>query len=378
MKEEVVIVVGAGPSGIATSACLNHLSVPNIVLEREDCLASLWTKKAYDRLHLHLAKQFSELPHMSIPADYPTFLSKEQFILYLENYASHFNISPLYNRRVELATFNKDTGKWCVKVKNIGTDDFEEYVTRFLVVATGETADPYVPEIEGLDGFRGEILHSTEYKNGENYAKKNVLVVGSGNSGMEIALDLGNFGARTSIVVRSPVHILNKEIASLGLRLVKHLPLNIVDGLLVILSKLIFGDTTKYGIPRPKEGPFLMKGKYGKYPILDVGTYNKIKSGQIQVMPSIRSITGGDYVEFENEKSHQYDVIVFATGFTRSTNKWLKDDDYLIGENGITKPSFPNNWKGQNGLYCSGLSRRGIYGAAIDAQKIATDIKTLL
>lgn len=380
--DQVVIIVGAGPSGIATSACLNHLSIPNIVLERDDCLASIWTKKSYDRLHLHLSKQFTDLPHMPLPSDYPMFISRQQFVDYLENYATHFNVSPLYNRCVELATFDENTKKWNLKVKNTGSagdsEDFEEYSTKFLVVATGETTDAYIPEIEGLSGFKGDILHSTEFKNGEKFAKKNVLVVGSGNSGMEISLDLADFGANTSIVVRSPVHIINKETAYLGLRLLKHLPLNIVDGLLVFLSKLVYGDTSKYGIVRPKEeGPFLMKGKYGKYPILDVGTFNKIKSGHIQVLPAIKSITG-DCVEFVNGKSYQFDVLLFATGFTRATNKWLKDDDYLIGENGISKQSFPNNWKGKNGLYCAGLARKGIYGTAIDAQKIAADINTLL
>ncbi|OVA05887.1 Pyridine nucleotide-disulfide oxidoreductase [Macleaya cordata] len=381
MKEDVVIVVGAGPSGIATSACLNRLSIPNIVLEREDCLASLWMKKSYDSLHLSLAKQFSELPHLSIPADYPKYASREQFIRYLDNYASHFKVCPLYNRLVELATFNEATRKWCVKVRNTtpgGSDGDceEEYRGRFLVVAAGETSHAYIPEVEGLDSFRGEVLHSTEYKTGEKYTNKNVLVVGAGNSGMEIALDLVNFGAKTSIVVRSPLHIISRGMADIGLILVKYIPLSIVDGLLVILSKLVYGDTTKYGITRPKKGPFFMQWKYGKYPVIDVGTFNKIKSGQIQVLPSTTHVTG-EYVGFANGKSYRFDLIVFATGFKRSTSKWLKDDKDLLDENGISKQNFPNNWKGQNGLYCTGLSRRGPYGAAVDAQKIATDIKRL-
>ncbi|OVA15086.1 Pyridine nucleotide-disulfide oxidoreductase [Macleaya cordata] len=376
MKEEVVIVVGAGPAGIATSVCLSHLSIPNIVLEREDCLASLWTMKCYDRLHLHIPKQLSELPHMSFPADFPTYPSKDQFIAFLETYASHFKVSPLYNRLVELAKFDEGTGKWCVDVKNTSTGDYEKYVGLFLVVATG-VGDPYVPEIEGLDSFKGEVLHSTEYKSGAKYENKNVLVVGSGNSGMEIALDLANFGAKTSIVVRSPIHILNREMMHMGIMLMKCLPLNIVDWLLVFSSKLIYGDTTKYGITRPQEGPIIIHGKRGRLPVIDVGTYNKIKSGQIQVLPLMRNVTG-EYVELLNEKSYQFDVIVLATGFKRAANKWLKDCDYLLNENGNTKPGLATNWKGENGLYCAGLSKKGLYAAGIDAEKIANDIKTLI
>ncbi|KAL5701447.1 indole-3-pyruvate monooxygenase [Ranunculus cassubicifolius] len=374
MQQEMVIVVGAGPSGIATSACLNHLSIPNILLEREDCFASLWKKKSYDRLHLHLPKQFSQLPYMPCPKDFPTYIPKKQFIQYLDDYVKRFDVKPLYNRSVESATFD---GKWCVKVKNTSSEELEEYRAKFLVVATGETSDVYVPKVEGLDKFNGEILHSTEYKSGEAYKNKSVLVVGSGNSGMEVALDLANFGAKTSIVVRSPVHILNRAMVYMGLKLSKHLPLYVVDWLLVLLSKLVYGDITKFGIGRPKEGPTLLKVKYGKYPVLDVGTVAKIKSGEIQVLPSITTIMS-DSVEFENGKTHQFDAIIFATGFVRSTYKWLKDENELLDEDGIPKPSFPNHWKGENGLYCVGLSRRGLYGAAMDAQNIADDIKAIL
>lgn len=85
----------------------------------------------------------------------------------------------------------------------------EEYSGRFLVVASGETSDVFVPEVKGLDSFGGEVIHSTKYKCGEKYSGKRALVVGSGNSGMEIALDLSLHGAETSIVIRSPVRYTN-------------------------------------------------------------------------------------------------------------------------------------------------------------------------
>ncbi|KAK9137013.1 hypothetical protein Sjap_007607 [Stephania japonica] len=350
---------------------------PNIVLEREDCFASLWKKKSYDRLHLHLAKKFCELPHMSFPPSSPTYISRKQFIQYIDDYVSHFRVSPLYNRLVESASFDRAQERWCVIVRDAKRGCEEVYYGRFLVVASGETSDAFVPDVEGLETFGGEVIHSTEYKSGEKYENMKVLVVGSGNSGMEIALDLSNFDSAASIVVRSPVHVVSREMASLGLVLVKHVPLKIVDGLLVILSKLVYGDLSKYGVNRPKEGPFFMKVKYGKYPVIDVGTINKIKSSKIQVVPSITRIRGKE-VEFSNGKSDSFDVLIFATGFKRSTNKWLKDDDYLLDEDGIAKQSFPNHWKGINGLYCAGLSRKGLHGAAMDAINIANDIKQLL
>uniref|UniRef100_A0A803MWS4 Flavin-containing monooxygenase n=1 Tax=Chenopodium quinoa TaxID=63459 RepID=A0A803MWS4_CHEQI len=329
MADSTVIVVGAGPSGLATAACLTHHSIPYILLEREDCFASLWKKKAYDRLHLHLPKEYCELPHMNMPSNYPKYVPKKDFLQYLDNYVDHFGIKPLYKR--------------------------------YLVVASGETCDPYCPEIEGLSSFQGKVVHSTQYKSGKEYEDKSVLVIGAGNSGIEIGLDLANYGAKTSIVVRSPVHILSKGMVSMGLVLLKHLPLKWVDNLLVLVSKIVYGDVTKYGLTRPQEGPFYLKVAFGKYPIIDQGSLQKIKSGEIQILPAIRSIRGND-VLFKDGRSYAFDSIIFATGFKRATNQWLKQ-------------SFPNNWKGKNGLYCAGLARRGLYGAAMDAENISNDIK---
>ena len=87
-QEQVAIIVGSGTFGLATAACLSQLSIPYIILEREDCIASLWKKYSYDRLHLHLGKQFCELPHMSLPFSYPTYMPKKLFIQYLVDYVS--------------------------------------------------------------------------------------------------------------------------------------------------------------------------------------------------------------------------------------------------------------------------------------------------
>ncbi|XP_057964401.1 probable indole-3-pyruvate monooxygenase YUCCA10 [Malania oleifera] len=376
-EEQRAIIVGGGTSGLAAAACLNLLSIPNLVLEREDCFASLWKKKTYDRLHLHLAKQVCQLPHMTFPSSYPKYVPRDQFLHYLDSYVSHFNINPLCNTLVESAAYDEASGRWRVKAKNTCSGDVEEFRGRFLVLATGESSDAFVPEVEGLSGFTGEWIHSTQYKSGKEYKGKSVLVVGSGNSGMEIAFGLCNCGARTSIVVRSPIHILSKEMMDWTPFLLKHLSMEKAEWVIVMLSKLWYGDLSKYGIGRPEEGPFTMKRKYGKYPIIDVGTHAKIKSGEIQVLPAVSNVRGNEVV-FENGSSHPFDVIVFATGFKRSTWKWLQGGDGFLDNEGFANPSSPNHWKGKNGLYCVGLARRGFYGAAIEAQNVADDIKKLL
>ncbi|XP_047309321.1 probable indole-3-pyruvate monooxygenase YUCCA10 [Impatiens glandulifera] len=374
-QQHNVIIVGSGPSGLAMAACLNLLSIPNLILEKEDCLAPLWHNKCYDRLKLHLEKRFCELPHMPFPKSYPSYVSRKDFLKYLDDYVNHFKITPKYCRVVESAVYDEMSKKWNIMARNIVNSDMnhvEEYSCSVLVVATGETGDEFIPTIEGLGTFTGEVIHSTQFKSGKRYTDKNVLVVGSGNSGMEIALDLANHGVKTSIVIRSDIHILSSKMAEVGLYLLKYIPLYWVDSLLVIMSKLRYGtkDLIKHGINRPKEGPFLMKDKYRKYPVIDVGTFNKIISGQIQVFPAVVDITENK-VLFENGLLYPFDVIVFATGFKKSSTKWIKGVD----ENDPPKQNLPKHWKGKNGLYYIGFSRKGLFGNAMDAISITEDIK---
>lgn len=112
-------------------------------------------------------------------------------------------------RSVEKAWLEEDGEKrWRVEARNIETGEMEVYAAEFLVVASGENSVGHVPEVAGLNTFAGEIVHSSKYKSGRAFEGKDVLVVGCGNSGMEIAFDLSNYGARPSIVIRSPVSYL--------------------------------------------------------------------------------------------------------------------------------------------------------------------------
>ncbi|KGN62223.2 hypothetical protein Csa_006346 [Cucumis sativus] len=364
MEEVRVLIVGAGPSGLATSAYLNHLSIPNIVLEKEDCYASLWKKRAYDRLCLHLAKEFCSLPLMPHSSSTPTFMSRATFLKYLDEYVSKFNIKPRYSRNVERAWLEDEEDgemkKWRVEARHIETGEMEAYKAEFLVVASGENSVGHVPEVTGLDTFEGEIVHSSKYKSGKAFEGKDVLVVGCGNSGMEIALDLSNYGAHPSIIIRNPLHVLKREVVCVGMVLMKYLPVSVVDGILVGLSKLKFGDMSAYGICRPKLGPMQLKYATGKTPVIDV-------------VPQISNIDG-ETIEFENGVRKKFDAIVFATGYRSSANNWLQDYELVLNEKGMPKSGIPNHWKGKKNVYCVGLSRQGLAGVSFDAKAVAQDI----
>jgi len=203
------IIVGAGPSGLAVAATLSQHAVPFTVLERSDGIADLWTNRTYDRLRLHLPKVFCELPHARFPADFPTYPTKHDFLRYLRSYAARFDVSPLFGRTVTRARYDMDASLWrvtAVSAADGGVATTEtEYVSPWLVVASGENAEVVVPTVKGRERFAGEVLHSSEYRRGERFKGMRVLVVGCGNSGMEMCLDLCEHGAMPFMSVRSGV-----------------------------------------------------------------------------------------------------------------------------------------------------------------------------
>ncbi|KAL7613059.1 hypothetical protein Lser_V15G07279 [Lactuca serriola] len=370
------LIVGAGPSGLAIAACLRKRGVPFVILEKENCLASLWRLKSYDSLKLHLPKNFCQLPHFPFPNHFPKYPSKEQFIAYLDSYAKHFSIRPMFGYEVKTAEYKATSdgyGLWRVVANRT------KFVSRWVVVATGDNAAPVLPEFDGLEVFGGKVMHSSEYKNGGEFRGRKVLVVGCGNSGMEISLNLCHNGARVSLVVRDKLHILPRDILgrssfAIAVGLLKLFPLRFVDWLLIVYSRMTLGDTSRVGIVRPKDGPLKLKGKTGKTPVLDVGSLSKIKSGQIKVVGEIQRFTSC-HVEFIDGKVEEFDSVILATGYTSNVASWLKEESFSGQEQGNnTKSSWISNMKGRNGIYSIGFTGQGLFGASNDAERVAEDI----
>ncbi|XP_057477223.1 indole-3-pyruvate monooxygenase YUCCA6-like [Actinidia eriantha] len=372
------VIIGAGPSGLAAAACLKERGISAVVLERCNCIASLWQLKTYDRLRLHLPKSFCELPLLPFPQEFPNYPSKQQFVEYLEGYASKFEIKPFFNETVARAEYDSSVGMW--RVRTVGEKGEErEWVSRWVVVATGENAEAVVPEIEGREEFGGAVVHTSLYKSGEGFRGKRVLVVGCGNSGMEVCLDLCNHDASPSLVVKDTVHVLPREMLGrstfgLSMWLLKWLPIRLVDRFLLIVSWLILGDTAHFGLRRPHLGPLELKNSSGKTPVLDIGTLAKIKSGDIKVCPAVRRLTRHT-VEFINGKKENFDAIILATGYKSNVPSWLKERDMFSERDGLPRRPFPNGWKGESGLYAVGFTKRGLLGASMDAKRIAEDIE---
>ncbi|GAA0164516.1 hypothetical protein Leryth_000306 [Lithospermum erythrorhizon] len=366
------IIVGAGPSGLAVAACLKENGVSSLILERSDCIASLWQQRTYDRLKLHLPRKFCELPLLGFPQNFPKYPTKRQFVAYMEAYAQHFSIKPIFKKVVQKAEFDEFNGLWKVQ-----TQDYV-YFSKWLIVATGENAEPFMPEIQGVEKFEGQLLHTSVYKSGLEFEKERVLVVGCGNSGMEVSLDLCRHNAFPHMVVRNSVHILPREMFgvstfSMAMALLKWFPLRIVDKFLLLVAYLILGNTDSVGIKRPKTGPIELKNATGKTPVLDVGALSQIKTGNIKVMEGVREITRKG-AKFIDGQEREFDTIILATGYKSNVPTWLKGCDDLFSEDGMPKKAFPNSWKGEKGLFTVGFTKRGLLGTSSDAINIAREI----
>ncbi|KAK1270772.1 putative indole-3-pyruvate monooxygenase YUCCA4 [Acorus gramineus] len=378
------IIIGAGPSGLAVAASLQRLSVPSLLIERSDSIAHLWNHQTYNRLSLHLPKHLCHLPHLPMPKTFPTYPTKSQFMSYLISYTQSFSLKPIFNSTAVSARFDPVGVVWRVVVARAGAGEVE-YESRWLVVATGENAEPVVAtEEQAMGGFDGKKVHSAEYRTGEEFKGERVLVVGCGNSGMELCLDLVEHGATPFMVVRSGVHVLPKEILGistfgLAMNMLKWFPVKMVDRFLVMMAKTMLGDTEKYGLKRPKLGPLELKKTTGKTPVLDIGTLSFIKTGKIKIVPEVECLTQKG-AKFVNGQEMQFDAVIFATGYRSNVPYWLKvakndtqDCDFFTKE-GKPKSQFPNSWKGDNGLYCAGFTGKGLLGAGTDAVKIASDV----
>jgi cation diffusion facilitator CzcD-associated flavoprotein CzcO len=223
--------------------------------------------------------------------------------------------------------------------------------------------------------FRGEIIHSSDYRNPAPYSGKRVLVVGFGNSGGEIALDLADAGIDVTLSVRGPVQILPRDL--LGLPILtwaiaqRHLPAGFADLINAPMIRLAIGSIEKLGLQRAAKGPRRMIEEDGRVPLLDVGTVAKIRNGSIRMRGGIeRFMVGG--VRFATSGVEDFDCVILATGFRSDLRKLLPDVEGVLDAQG--KPLVTGRSTAEPGLYFCGqiASPTGqLREIGLEAQRIA-------
>lgn len=208
-RDPVVLVVGAGQAGLGIAARLGHLGLDTLVVERHNRVGDNWRHR-YHALTLHNQVQVNHLPYMPFPSGWPTYIPKDKLANWFESYADAMELNVWTCAELTGGTYDATLQRWTVQV--VMSDGSERVLhPRHLVMATGVSGIPARPEIPTLGQFGGTVLHASEYRDGEDWVGKRAIVLGTGNSGHDIAQDLHSSGATVTLVQRSPTLIVNVE-----------------------------------------------------------------------------------------------------------------------------------------------------------------------
>ena len=360
------IIVGAGPAGLAAAAALKARGRDAIILEKSTAVGSVW-RRHYDRLHLHTDRVRSGLPGLAMPIAYGRYPSRLQVVEYLEAYAAKFALKPVFNTSVN--AIRRDGSQWRAEA------GAETFVAPIVVVATGLADFPHSPTWPGMNDFVGPILHSSLYRNPAPFAGKRVLVVGYGNSGAEIALDLSEAGVDVALSVRSPVNIVPRELFGLPILVFpiaeQWLPPRAADILNAPAIRLAVGSLAKAGLTKAAKGPLQSIAEDGRVPLIDIGTLAQIRAGRIRVRGDIANFTANGVV-FRQSGFEPFDVAILATGFRPDLRMLLPEARRVLSGSGA--PLVSGRATAEAGLFFCGaiVSPTGqLRQIAIEAGSIA-------
>lgn len=277
-----------------------------VVLERGE-IAAAWTTR-YDRLRLHTVRWLSSLPGYRMPRAFGKWPSRDGVIEYLRRYALHAGVEIRTGVAVERVV--RAGAGWRL-VTSAG-----EIAAERVVIATGHSNVPYLPRWPGA--FAGELVHSAEYRNPEPYAGRRVLVVGAGNSGAEIAVDLADGGAaEIFLAVRTPPSIVRRDTLGVPSQVLgiatAHLPVAVVDRIASTIRRLSIPDLAPYGLPAPHR-PYSEFLRRRVIPILDVGLVDAVRRGRVRVVQALDRFDDRVAILADGTRL-RVDAVIAATGY---------------------------------------------------------------
>jgi cation diffusion facilitator CzcD-associated flavoprotein CzcO len=365
------VIIGAGPGGLAVAWTLKEAGLSPIVLDRENTACSSW-HTYYPSLRMNSWRRLSSLPGMRLSPEYGPWPMRNDFITYIKKYVEALDADIRFG--TEVNRVDRDGDVWVVRTSS------GDLRTRDVVVATGLHRKPYTPDWPGADDFAGELVHARSYTVPDPYDGRDVLVVGCGPSGIDIAVELARNGAsRVRISIRhTPVLFKLSPTTSLLSQAIKHGPLPhwLVNRMSLLMHRMQWGDLTPYGLAPPTEGTMAGTARIGhSYGAIDRGLIPAVKDGSVEV---VRGVTGfdGKAVLLDDGTSITPQVVIVATGQRPDMEGIVGHLDVLaqpggrpIVHGGRTAPHAPR-------LYFQGyrLPPGQLPDMAIDARAIARRI----
>ncbi|MGC1852540.1 MAG: NAD(P)/FAD-dependent oxidoreductase [Solirubrobacterales bacterium] len=345
-EQHRVVVIGAGAAGLGVAAELGSRGFEALVLERGEAVGASWRSR-YSDLRLNTDRRASRLPGARIPRRAGRWPARDEFIAFLDAYAARRRLDIRFG--TEVRRIDRNAEGWCLQSSS------GPLLARFVVVCTGHDRSPRLPVWPGVDGFDGELLHAADFRDAAIFAGRDVLVVGLGTSGAEIAARLPAYARRVRLAFRSSPNLMPDEILgvpiTLWARLFERAPGPLTDRLGRLLARLTIGDLSEYGLPPAPYGLATELKVKRMGPVVDRGFTDAVKTGAIELVPAVESFDA-NAVRLRGGARLHPDVVIAATGYRPGL-------EALVGHLGVLAPSgrpavLDRTGTGAPGLYFNG------------------------
>ena len=350
------MVIGAGPAGLAAAWAIRRAGADPLVVEQAGSVAASWRAR-HDHLRLNTHRMFSHQPGARIPRRCGPYPARDDYVAYLQDYAAGMRLR-LGTRVQRIDRDPRTGGGWRL------TLDQGSLTTAHVVVATGPDAEPVMPSWPGLDGFGGTVIHAGQFRNVAEMAARDVLVVGPGNSGVDLLGHLaGSQAGRLWLSARSGMNVTPLRLGGVPLHPVsvtsRYLPLRWQDATARAVQRLAFGDLSRLGYPRSALGAFTRQAAEGITIAVDDGFVRALKAGRVVMKPAIDRFDGPQ-VRFADGTSCAPDAVICATGYRPGLER-LAGHLVTLDEHGLPPYTGAASSPRHPGLWFFGLDR-SIYG----------------
>jgi dimethylaniline monooxygenase (N-oxide forming) len=321
-SSEKVCVVGAGSSGITACQVLKSRGVPYDCFEKGSMVGGNWRyendngqSSAYRSLHINSARKLMSYRAFPMPEDYPDYPSHWQVAKYFDDYVEHFGLREGITFNTEVVSAEPVDGEWEVTVED-AAGERQSMRYRAVLVANGHHWNPRWPEpaFPGSEEFDGEQIHVHHYREPDVLVGKRVLVLGIGNSAVDVAVESSRIGEKTFLAMRRGAYVIpkflgGKPVDEASPPVTTRLPMSVRRLFLARLLKLTVGEMTDYGLPKPDHK--LLEA----HPTVSSELLPRVGHGDITIKPNIDRFVGGTTVRFADGSEEEIDLVVYCTGY---------------------------------------------------------------